>query len=483
MARSFALYAGIVGFFIGAIWLLVSLGGQMHPVAGFVAATPAPETGSVPLTELIRAHFQQQNGHSFSVLLMQIIIILAFARFFGVIATKFGQQPVIGEIIAGIFLGPSLLGWVWPGGTSLLFPEESLNALKAISQFGLIFFMFIIGTELDLGKLKNHSRGALLISHGTIAFCFFLGVGFAYFTYEAYAPKQVAFLSFALFMGIALSITAFPVLARILRERGLSDTPLGSLVLTCAASDDLTAWCLLAGVIAIVKAGSIAGAMITFALAIGYVSFMVFLVRSQVNRWMARYLAPYRDSRIIVSGVFLVLLISSFIAEVIGIHALFGAFTAGVVMSEQTELKEALREKLEDISVLVLLPIFFAFTGLRTQIGLLDTQMLWILCGVVSLLAVLGKFGGASLITKLTGRPWRDSLSVGALMNTRGLMELIVLNIGYDLGILSPQIFAMLVIMALATTFMTGPLMYLIDRFAASPAAVSQPVVKHEPIE
>ena len=462
MTRNVLLYMGIVGVFAGAIWLLILLGDQL-PFTAQPGAVASPEiSGATPSGEnLLPA--KPQSRYSFSLLLLQTIVILAIARTFGVLATKVGQQPVIGEIIAGIFLGPSLLGWMWPGATAFVFPESSLPALQAISQFGLIFFMFIIGTELDLGAMRSHSRGAVLISHSTIAFSFFLGVVFAYLTYGAYSLPGVSFLSFALFMGIALSITAFPVLARILRERGLIDTPLGALALTCAAIDDLTAWCLLAAVIAIVKAGSIAGAMMTFVLAVGYVLFMVFLVRTQVNRWMAKYLAPYRDSRIIVSGVFLVLLISAYLAEVIGIHALFGAFTAGVVMSEQTELKEALREKLEDISLLVLLPVFFAYTGLRTQIGLLNDAAMWGLCGVVILLAMLGKFGGSSMITKLTGRPWQQALSLGALMNTRGLMELIVLNIGYDLGILSPQIFAMLVLMALVTTFLTGPLLHLID--------------------
>lgn len=469
MTRNVLLYLGIVGFFAGAAWLFITTGDRVPPAAVVPEVLLPGQSATVA---------QPQFSHSFSQLLLQIIVILAMARIFGVLATKLGQQPVIGEIIAGIFLGPSLLGWMWPSATAFIFPAPSLPALQAISQFGLIFFMFIIGTELDLGAIRNHSRGALVISHSTIAFSFFLGVLFAGLTFGTYTLPGVTFLSYALFMGIALSITAFPVLARILRERGLSDTPLGALALTCAATDDLTAWCLLAAVIAIVKAGSIAGAMITFVLAVGYVLFMVFLVRTQVNRWMASYLAPYRDSRIIVSGVFLVLLVSAYLAEVIGIHALFGAFTAGVVMSEQTELKEALREKLEDVSVLVLLPIFFAYTGLRTKVGLLDNSALWALCGIVVALAVLGKFGGSSLVARLTGRPWQQALSLGALMNTRGLMELIVLNIGYDLGILSPQIFAMLVLMALVTTFLTGPLLHLVQWIFRAPVQTAESMAK-----
>jgi len=461
-ARNVVLYVGIVGSFAAVIWLLVVLGNQLPLPEGQTSLLGSAwgETLSVTaVTESIGAHFGHQFSHPLSILLLQIIFILALARAFGMVAAKFGQQAVIGEIIAGIFLGPSVLGWFWPDLTAFVFPEASFPALQAISQFGLIFFMFIIGTELDLRQLKNNSRDAVVISHISIVFPFFLGVLLAYGIYETQAPKQVSFLSFALFLGIALSITAFPVLARIIRERGLTESPMGVLAITCAATDDITAWCMLAAIIAIVKAGSIAGALVTVGLAIGYVLLMLYVVRRLLDNWLALYLTHNKDPRIVVSGALLLLLCSAYTAEIIGIHALFGAFTAGVIMSEQTELKEALREKLEDISLLVLLPVFFAYTGLRTQIGLLNSYSLWILCGTITFLAILGKFGGSTLAAKLVGRSWQESLSIGALMNTRGLMELIVLNIGYDLGILSPEIFAMLVIMALATTFMTGPLL------------------------
>lgn len=467
MARNALLYIGIVGSFVAVIWLLMELGAGLS--SRETGALPQPATGEVlqptphhtvgDSWSLLRNRLEQP----LSVLLLQIIVILSIARIFGMIATSLGQQKVIGEILAGIFLGPSLMGWLWPGFSTFIFPEESLKGLQALSQFGLIFFMFIIGTELDINKIKHNSRDAVLISHSSIALSFFLGVGLAYLMYENYAPPRVTFLSFALFLGIALSITAFPVLARILRERKLTESPLGMLAITCAATDDLTAWCLLAAIIAIVKAGSIAGALATFALTVGYLIFMLYIVRNQLNKWISRYLAKKKDPYLIVSGALLMVLMSAYLAEVIGIHALFGAFTAGVVMSEQTDLTEALQEKLEDISLLILLPIFFAFTGLRTQIGLLNGGSLWLLCGAITVMAIVGKFGGGTLMAKLTGRPWQESLSIGALLNTRGLMELIVLNIGYDLGILSPEVFAMLVLMALATTFMTGPLLHFIN--------------------
>ena len=461
-ARSALLYVGIVGSFAAVIWLLIELGTEMPArplpsLSGFASAEnlPLPETATGDWQSLLL----NRLSHPLPVLLLQIIVILTVARLFGMIAVRLGQQPVIGEILAGIFLGPSLLGWIFPDTSAFVFPEESLKGLQALSQFGLIFFMFIIGTELDIGKVKNNSRDAVMISHSSIALSFFLGVGLAYFSFQTYAPAGVTFLSFSLFLGISMSITAFPVLARILRERGLTDSPLGVLAITCAATDDLTAWCMLAAIIAIVKAGSIAGALMTFCLAIAYVIFMLYVVRFQVNKWISRYLAQNKNPHLLVSGALLVLLLSAYIAEVIGIHALFGAFTAGVVMSEQADLREALRQKLEDISLLIMLPVFFALTGLRTQIGLLNQGTLWLVCGGITGLAILGKFGGSALVAKLMGRPWKEALSIGALMNTRGLMELIVLNIGYDLGILSPEIFAMLVIMALATTFMTGPLL------------------------
>lgn len=468
MARSALLYVGIVGTFAAVIWLLIELGAGMplrilppSSLEALAGHTSHPELGSGNWLTLLQSRLSQP----IPVLLLQIIVILTVARLFGMIAVRLGQQPVIGEIIAGIFLGPSLLGWVFPGFSAVIFPEESLKGLQALSQFGLIFFMFIIGTELDMGQVRHHSRDAVMISHSSIAWSFFLGVGLAYFTYQTYAPAGITFLSFSLFMGISMSITAFPVLARILRERGLTESPLGVLAITAAATDDLTAWCLLAAIIAIVKAGSIAGALMTFALAMGYVIFMLYVVRLQINKWMSRYLAQNRNPHLLVSGALLVLLLSAYLAEVIGIHALFGAFTAGVVMSEQADLRESLRQKLEDISVLIMLPVFFALTGLRTRIGLLNEGAHWLLCAGITGLAILGKFGGGTLIAKIMGRPWKEALSIGALMNTRGLMELIVLNIGYDLGILSPEIFAMLVIMALVTTFMTGPLLGGINRY------------------
>jgi Kef-type K+ transport system membrane component KefB len=262
-------------------------------------------------------------------------------------------------------------------------------------------------------------------------------------------------------MGIAMSITAFPVLARIVQERGLSGTPLGTMAITCAAADDITAWCILAVVVAIVKAGGLLTALVTILLALVFVLGMLVLVRP----WLQRRMARLKGTKTKVALGFFVLLIAGYLAEVIGIHLLFGAFLAGVIMPEEANIKKVLTDKLEDVSVVILLPIFFAFTGLRTQMGLLNESHLWGVFAAIMLVAVSGKFAGSALTARLVGQPWQESLSIGALMNTRGLMELVVLNIGFDLGILSPQVFAMMVLMALATTFMTGPLLDFINYY------------------
>jgi Kef-type K+ transport system membrane component KefB len=339
--------------------------------------------------------------------------------------------------------------------------------------------MFIIGMDLDLDKLKNKAHNALVISHVSIAFPYFLGVLVSYFIYEEFAPANVSFLGFSLFLGIAVSITAFPVLARILHERGLTRTALGAIVLTCAAADDITAWCILAAVVAIVKAGSILSAMFTIVLALIFVFIMLRLVRPWINKLSSQYDDEEGLNKRVVMIVFFILITSAYISEIIGIHALFGAFLGGVIMPQKIRFKELLAGKIEDVSVLLLLPIFFAFTGLRTQIGLLNEGHLWASCGLIILIAVLGKFGGSSISAKLVGYSWRDSLSIGALMNTRGLMELIVLNIGYDLGILSPAIFTIMVLMALVTTFMTGPLLNLIEFLYRNKPVVEDVVIKH----
>lgn len=380
------------------------------------------------------------------------------------VVQKIGQPTVIGEIIAGIALGPSFLGMYFPEFSAALFPVASLSNLQFLSQIGLILFMFIIGMELDLKVLQNKAHDAIVISHASIIFPFALGVGLAYIIYSTFAPMGVEFSSFALFIGISMSITAFPVLARIVQERNLQKTKLGTIVITCAAADDITAWCILAAVIAIVKAGSFWSSLYIIVLAVGYVFLMVKLVRPFLKRIGDMHATRENLSKPIVAIFFLTLIISAYLTEVIGIHALFGAFMAGAIMPENNKFRNIFIEKVEDVALVLLLPLFFVYTGLRTQIGLLDEPYLWQVTGLIILVAVVGKFVGSALAARFVGQNWKDSLTIGALMNTRGLMELVVLNIGYDLGVLSPEIFAMMVIMALVTTFMTGPALDLINK-------------------
>lgn len=400
-----------------------------------------------------------------AILLLQIITIILVARFFGILFRKIGQPSVIGEIVAGIVLGPSLLGHYFPEISAFLFPVESLANLGVVSQLGLVLFMFVVGMELDLKILKNQAHDAVVISHASIIFPFLLGMGLAYVIFQQTAPPDSSFLSYALFIGISMSITAFPVLARIVQERGMTKTRLGSIAITCAAADDITAWCLLAAVIAVVKAGSLASAGYTILFAVVYVVLMLRFVRPFLQRIGDLYSSKERMSKPVVGIFFLILLISAWTTETVGIHALFGAFMAGVIMPANVSFRNIFIEKVEDVSQVLLLPLFFVFTGLRTQIGLLNEPGLWQICIGVIIIAVVGKFLGSAVSAKFVGQNWHSSLTIGALMNTRGLMELVALNIGYDLGVLTAEMFAILVLMALVTTFMTGPALGFINHY------------------
>ncbi|MEY4085414.1 MAG: hypothetical protein RL074_1201, partial [Bacteroidota bacterium] len=415
-----------------------------------------------------------------AILLAQIVTIIVVARFFGWVFKKIGQPTVIGEIIAGIVLGPSLLGMYFPEFSSTLFPVESLGNLKFLSQIGLILFMFVIGMELDLKVLKNKANEAVVISHASIVIPFTLGIGLAYFVYNRFAPEGVKFLSFSLFMGIAMSITAFPVLARIVQERGLNKTKLGAIAITCAAADDITAWSLLAVVIAIVKADNFVSSLYIIGLAALYVLAMLFIVKPFLKRIGELYGTKDTLVKPVVAIFFLTLIISSYATEVIGIHALFGAFMTGAIMPDVPKFRTIFIEKVEDVSLILLLPLFFVFTGLKTEIGLINDPYLWKVTGFIILVAVIGKFLGSALAAKFVGQSWSDSLTIGALMNTRGLMELIVLNIGLELKVLTPEVFTMMVIMALVTTFMTGPALDLINFIFKNKEAVVPEIVVNE---
>jgi Kef-type K+ transport system membrane component KefB len=409
--------------------------------------------------------FGEVFKHPLPILLMQMLVILCTAKLVGFCFTKIGQQSVIGEIAAGIFLGPSLLGWLLPGFFAFIFPAGSLGNLQMLSQIGLILFMFIIGMELNLDLLKKKASEALVVSHMSILFPYLLGVLLAYYLYGPFAPANISFPVYALFIGISMSITAFPVLAKILKERGMTKSAVGSMAIICAAIDDVTAWCLLAVVISVAKAGNMTSAVFTIATTLVYVLFMLFAVRPLLRKASEKFYGDNTAAPVFISAIFILIIVSAFIAELIGVHALFGAFLAGVIMPSDFSLRRFFSERAEDLSTMLLLPLFFAFTGLRTQIGLLNTPYLWLVCLAIIIVAVAGKLFGSALSAKMVGYSWKDSLSIGALMNTRGLMELVVLNIGYDLGILSPEIFTMMVFMALATTCMTAPVLNLIEHY------------------
>ncbi len=399
---------------------------------------------------------------SLGTLLMQIVIIILILRLVGFLFQKFGQPVVIGEIIAGILMGPSVLGEISPEIMHFVFPQESLGNLNLLSQIGLILFMFVIGMELDWASIRKSARNAVLISYTGLVVPFILGMILSYFLFIYLIPENTSFIVFALFLGTAMCITAFPVLARIVQEKQLTRVPVGKMAITIAAIGDITAWCILAVVIAFVKARALTPSIITIILSFIYVVVMLFVLRPFIQRIGAIYTTRERISKPIVALVFLILVISAFLSEIIGIHALFGAFMAGVIMPDNINFKQIITEKIQDLALVLLLPLFFVETGLRTEIGLINSPSLWGLCILIIGVAFIGKFGGTLLASRFVKLNWQQSLTLGVLMNSKGLMELVVINIGFELGILSAELYSMLVIMTLVTTFMTGPALSLI---------------------
>lgn len=416
------------------------------------------------------------------ILLVQVGLILALSRVMGALCSRFHQPQVVGEMMAGIMLGPSVLGimsaWlVSRGGWNLsatLFPAASIPYLGILSQIGVVFFLFLVGLELDPKLLKRRGHAALVISHVSIVAPLLLGAALAIYLYPRLfnASPRMHFTPVALFMGAAMSVTAFPVLARILTERNLTKTNVGAVTITCAAVDDVTAWCMLAFVVAVARAKGLHSAIVTAALSAAYVLVMFFVIKPFVGRLRLLYVREERISRTVFAIVVLLILASAWTTERIGIHALFGAFLIGAIMPKEAGFVRGLSEKLEDFTVVFLLPIFFAYTGLKTQIGLLNRPELWWMTGLVVLVACLGKFGGSTLAARACGLGWRDGAAIGILMNTRGLMGLVIVDVGRDLGVITPVVFAMMVIMALVTTFMTTPLLQLVmpRKFYAPPA-------------
>ncbi|MDV2992613.1 MAG: Glutathione-regulated potassium-efflux system protein KefB [Chroococcidiopsis sp. SAG 2025] len=397
--------------------------------------------------------------HAVILVLIEVLIVIALSRIVGMGCRWIKQPLVIGEIVAGIMLGPSLFGLIAPDLAAALFPSETLPYLNVLSQIGLIFFMFLIGLELNPKYLSGQLDIAILTSHVSILVPFSLGTLSAIILYPLVSDGSVSFTAFALFLGAAMSITAFPVLARIITENNLQRSRLGTLALTCAAVDDVTAWCVLAVAIAVAKEGNFVKAIPTIIAAIVYIGLMV-----TVGRWCLRYLAKlfHRTGRLtqfLLACIYMGVVISALITEVIGIHLIFGAFLVGAVMPKDHDLVREIAQKTEDFVLIFLLPVFFAYSGIRTQIGLLNRPELWLLCLLVLVVAIAGKYIGTYVAARVSGIDKREASALGWLMNTRGLTELIVLNIGLSLGVISPLLFTMLVIMALVTTFMTSPLL------------------------
>jgi Kef-type K+ transport system membrane component KefB len=397
---------------------------------------------------------------NFSTLLVQIALILVTTRIVGRLLRRIHQPQVVGEMIAGILLGPSLFGWLLPEASAAIFPTSSLSALNVLSQLGLLLFMFLVGVEFDPRILRGHGHTVVVTSHASIIVPFCLGALLAVVLYPALSPRSVPILHFVLFTGLAMSITAFPVLARILAERDMLRTNVGAMAIACAAVDDVTAWCLLAGVVLLTKAAEQTTPFAwTLLGTLAYTSVMVFGVRRGLRALGDYYQRQGDVSENMLAAVLLMLLVSAWVTEMLGIHALFGAFLMGAVIPKDVGFRRALSGKLEAVTTTLLLPLFFAFTGLRTSIGFLQDGQMWLYCGLIIGVAIAGKLGGSALTARRFGLSWREAGALGILVNTRGLIELVFLNIGLDIGVISPTFFTMMVLMALVTTFMTTPLL------------------------
>lgn len=404
-------------------------------------------------------------------LMVQILVILMASYVVGWLLRKIHQPQVVGEMVAGILLGPSLLGWIAPGFSAAIFPPESLGHLYLLSQVGLLLFMFMVGLELDTKELRRLGHVAVVVSHTSIIVPFVLGVLLAIALYPRIADNTLPFPGFVLFMGAAMSVTAFPVLARILTERNLLRTRVGTLTIACAAVDDVTAWCILAAIIAIVRSKlNRLGLWEMLAGLAAYLGFMLFVLRPVVRKLFARQDGGDVPDKVI-AALLLCMLASSWATEWLGIHALFGAFFAGVVMPKESGFSECVARKFRPLVVVLLIPLFFAFTGLRTSLGLISGSEMIFFCALVFIVAVAGKFGGSMIAARVMGTPWREAAAIGILMNTRGLIELVILNIGLDIGVLTPPLFSMMVVMAVGTTLMTTPLLSLVYRNPGAPVS------------
>jgi Kef-type K+ transport system membrane component KefB len=448
-SRTWLAYGGMIGATLLAVAGIRTVGLQQLAPAPVEPSRYLSAQGTVQLEVLLHV-------------LLALLIIIALSRALGAVFQYLHQPAVIGEVVAGIALGPSFLGALAPEVSAYILPPSVAPTLGLFAQIGVILFMFLVGMELDTNVLAKKPHAAMAISHASIVAPFLLGGALALWLYPRLSTNDVPFDLFAMFMGVAMSTTAFPVLARILTDRGLHDTRLGVIALSCAAVDDVTAWCLLALMVSMAQSRS-SGALLVVGATVAYILFMILVVRPLAHRYVRGHEARKQLGRSSIAAVFMALLLSALATEFIGIHAIFGAFLLGAVIPHDSMLARTMRSKLEDVVVVLLLPAFFAFTGMRTQMGLVSGVENWLICAAIITVACAGKLGGTYVAARLSGLDRRDAASLGALMNTRGLMELIVLNIGLDLGVISPTLFAMMVLMAVVTTFATAPLLSLIQ--------------------
>jgi Kef-type K+ transport system membrane component KefB len=446
------------------LWPLAAYGAMLSGAfALFLLVRRYGETLTAPAPAVVEATGGAAAATAPSTLLHVLLALAAVVltgRVLGRLFAGIGQPPVIGEVIGGILLGPSLLGRVAPGMASYVLPSSVAPFLGVIAQLGVMLYMFMVGLQLNASLLRSRAHATVAISHASIVAPFVLGSLLALFLYPRLSTSDVSFTSFALFMGVAMSITAFPVLARILTDRGIAATELGVIALTCAAADDVTAWCLLAFVVGVAQA-KVQGALLVTVLAIAFIATMFLVVRPLAARLLSRSggRPPGREA---VALALVCVLVSALTTEWIGVHGIFGAFLFGVVIPHDSALARALIERLEDLVLILLLPAFFAFTGMRTRIDLVSGVPQWLICGLVILVATAGKFAGTFGAARLSGIDWRGAASLGILMNTRGLMALIVLDAGLNIGVISPTLFAMMVIMAVITTVATTPMLSLV---------------------
>ena len=425
--------------------------------------TAADRTITLTIGEAkVAAEKQREAGNRFAAFFIAVAVVMLVSRLFGMLFVRINQPRVMGEVLAGIVLGPTVVGALWPDLESTLFPSDIIPFIGVVAQLGLIFYMFLVGLEVDLSQIKGRVAQVAAISNVSVAVPMMLGITVALPIYELVGPDK-KFVAFALFMGVSMSITAFPVLARILVERRMLKRPLGVLSLGCAAVDDVTAWFLIALATAVAVAGSGTDVVETIGLAIVFCLVMGFAIRPLLARVSTAYDEAGRVPGGWIALIFAGVLLSAYTTEQIGIALIFGGFVMGLIMPRRAELTEDVTRRLEDFVVIVLLPLFFAYTGLRTNIGLLDRPELWLITLVLLALAIVGKLFGAAIAARLTGFNWRDSAVIGTLMNTRGLTELIVLNLALELGVISEALFAMLVLMAIITTYMAGPALRLLD--------------------